>query len=275
VLDEAMGRLSRLRVVSRLRVGANRRFEADIAMMHAMVDDVIRARRAQPADTRDLLGLMMAAFDPLTREQLDDANIRYQVITFLIAGHETTSGLLSFALHLMLAHPAVLEQARAEVDRVLAGGRALAYDDLNALDVIDRILKETLRLWPTAPGFSVAPYEDTLLGGRYPIARDRRVNVLLTALHRDPAVWADPDRFDIDRFLPDNEAKLPAHAYKPFGNGSRSCIGRQFAIMEAKIALAMLLARFDLTDPYGYQLAVRETLSLKPEGFRLRVRRRT
>lgn len=274
VLDESMGRLTRLRLITRLRLRANRRFDDDIALMHALVDDVIRKRREQPGQARDLLGLMLDAVDPVTGEKLDDTNIRYQVITFLIAGHETTSGLLSFALCLLLQHPAVLARAVDEVDRVLPGARAPEYEDLGRLDVIDRILKESLRLWPTAPGFAVAPYEDTVIGGRYRIEKDRRVTVLLPALHRDPAVWERAEEFDIDRFLPENEARIPAHAYKPFGNGSRSCIGRQFAIMEAKIALATLLSRFELEDPYDYRLTVRETLTLKPDGFRLRVRRR-
>lgn len=275
VLHESMGKLTRLRLISRLRWRANRRFDADIAQMHAMVDEVIRARRARPDDARDLLGLMLDAVDPLTGERLDDTNIRYQVITFLIAGHETTSGLLSFALCLMLQHPEVLAKGYAEVDAVLPGARVPTYDDLARLDVIDRVLKEALRLWPTAPGFVVAPYEDTVIGGRYRIEKDRRLTVLLPALHRDPAVWERPEAFDIDRFLPQNEARIPAHGYKPFGNGSRACIGRQFAIMEAKIALATILSNFELQDPYGYRLTVRETLTLKPEGFRIRVRDRT
>lgn len=276
VLDETMGRLTRQQWLTRMRVGANRRYDRDIALMHALVDEVVRERRARPEQPRDLLGLMLEAVDPVTRERLDDTNIRHQVITFLIAGHETTSGLLSFVLRLLTTHPEVLARARAEVDEVLAGGRVLEYDDLPRLDVIDRILKETLRLWPTAPAFAVAPFEDTLLGGRHLIARDRRVTVLLPALHRDPTVWKDPERFDIDRFLPENEAMIPSAAYKPFGNGQRSCIGRQFAIMEAKLALASILQRLEFEDAEpGAAMAIRETLTLKPEGFRLRVRRRS
>ena len=274
VLDESMGRLTRLRLISRMRLRANRRFDEDIARMHAMVDDVIRARRAQPRDARDLLGLMLDAVDPVSGEKLDDTNIRYQVITFLIAGHETTSGLLSFALCLLLQHRPVLERAYAEVDAVLPGARVPTYDDLARLDVIDRILKESLRLWPRAAGVAVGPVEDTVVGGRYRIAKDRAVTVLLPALHRDPAVWERAEEFDIDRFVPENEARIPAHAYKPFGNGSRSCIGRQFAITEARIALATILSRFEIEDPYGYRLTVRETLTLKPDGFRIRARER-
>lgn len=275
VLDETMGRLTRHRWLTRARVLANRRYDRDIAAMHTLVDEVIRERRAHPVQGRDLLGLMLEAVDPVTKERLDDANIRYQVITFLIAGHETTSGLLAFVLRLLIEHPEVLARARREVDAVLEGRRAPDYDDLGRFEVIDRILKETLRLWPTAPAFAVAPFEDTLLGGKHLIARDRRVTVLLPALHRDPAVWKDPERFDIDRFLPENEARIPSSAYKPFGNGQRSCIGRQFAIMEAKLALALILQRLDFDCADGRPTAaIRETLTLKPEGFRLRARRR-
>lgn len=274
VLDETMGRLTRLPFITRMRRSANRRFGEDIASMHALVDEVIRARRQHPGEARDLLGLMLEAVDPVSGERLDDENIRDQVITFLIAGHETTSGMLSFALHLLMTHPQVLAQARAEVDRVLPAHRAPTYDDLSELDVIDRVLKETLRLWPTAPGFAVAPFEDEVIGGRFRIARNRRVTVLLPALHRDPAAWPNPEAFDIDRFLPENESRIPPGAYKPFGNGQRSCIGRQFAIMEAKIALAMLLQHFDFHDPHDYRLSVRETLTLKPDGLRIRVTER-
>lgn len=277
VLSEAMGKLTRLPLKDRFMREHHRRFEHDVAAMHQLVDEVIRARR-QAKDggigASDLLGLMLNARDPLSDQPLDDTNIRFQVITFLIAGHETTSGLLTFALYMLLRHPAVLAQAYAEVDRVLPGDTVPQYAHLAQLDVIERVLKETLRLWPTAPSFGVAPYEDTRIGGRYAIRKDQRVVTVLLALHRDPAVWDRPEAFDIDRFLPENEAKLHPHAYKPFGNGERACIGRQFALTEAKLALAVILQRFALSDPYDYGFHIKETLTLKPDGFRLRARLR-
>lgn len=168
VLSEAMGKLTRLPLKDRFMREHHRRFEHDVAAMHQLVDEVIRARR-QAKDggigASDLLGLMLNARDPLSDQPLDDTNIRFQVITFLIAGHETTSGLLTFALYMLLRHPAVLAQAYAEVDRVLPGDTVPQYAHLAQLDVIERVLKETLRLWPTAPSFGVAPYEDTRIGG--------------------------------------------------------------------------------------------------------------
>ncbi|PWK31950.1 bifunctional cytochrome P450/NADPH--P450 reductase [Cupriavidus plantarum] len=277
-LGEAMDKLTRMRLQDRWLKGAeHRQFAEDIAYMRNVVDDVIRQRRAAPAASStgaDLLSLMLEARDPETNVQLDDANIRNQVITFLIAGHETTSGLLTFALYELLRNPGVLAQAYAEVDTVLPGDGPPVYADLARLQVLERVLKETLRLWPTAPAFAVAPFEDTVIGGRYRIPKDRRVSVVLTALHRDPKVWADPERFDIDRFLPENEAALPAHAYLPFGSGERACIGRQFALTEAKLALALMLRNFALSDPHDYQFRLKETLTIKPDNFVLRARRR-
>ncbi|WP_020200399.1 bifunctional cytochrome P450/NADPH--P450 reductase [Cupriavidus sp. WS] len=277
-LEEAMGKLTRLAIKDKFMHAAHRKFAADVGFMRELVDDVVRQRRAAAARGQapepDLLNLMLDARDPDSGERLDDVNIRNQVITFLIAGHETTSGMLTFALYELMRHPGVLAQAYAEVDAVLPGDAPPAYADLARLQVIDRVLKETLRLWPTAPGFSVAPFEDTLLGGRYLIRKDRRLSVVLTGLHRDPKVWADPERFDIDRFLPENEARIHPHAYKPFGNGERACIGRQFALTEAKLALALMLRNFQFSDPHDYQFRIKETLTLKPDGFTLRARRR-
>ncbi|MBP8019474.1 MAG: cytochrome P450 [Hylemonella sp.] len=275
VLEEAMARSTRPRWVNRLSVRAKRRFKQDIAFLHAFVDNVIQQRHMTPSPVKDLLGLMLEGADPASGEQLSDTNIRYQVITFLIAGHETTSGLLSFALFFLTQHPHALARTVAEVDCVLPHGKTLTYEDLDKLMVVEQVLEETLRLWPTAPAFSVAPYEDTVLPGGYHLARDQRVTVLLPALHRDPAVWAHAEEFDIERFAPERRSSIPPHAFKPFGNGSRSCIGKQFAMMEAKLALAMVLQNFELTHDPAYQLSVKETLSLKPDHFHLKATHRT
>ena len=272
-LRETMDRLTQVDALRPLYRRRGRAYDADIATMNALVDEVIRERRAAPTQSGDLLDLMLTAADPQTGAMLDDVNIRFQVLTFLIAGHETTSGLLTFALYLLMAHPAVLTQAYAEIDRILPGDTRPEYADMAKLDVIDRVLKEALRLWPTAPAYSVGAYEDTSVGG-YFAPKDQRITVLLPALHRDPAVWADPETFDIDRWLPQAEAALPTHAYKPFGNGLRACIGRQFALTEAKLALAMILQNFTLRNPQGYLLKLHETLSWKPSGFNVRARPR-
>ncbi|QNQ11656.1 bifunctional cytochrome P450/NADPH--P450 reductase [Sphingomonas alpina] len=274
VLGESLNMITRMPIQQRFAKKAERQYEADIAEMNALVDGIIAERRKNPNDGKDLLNLMVSAIDPETGEGLDDINIRYQVLTFLIAGHETTSGLLTFSQHLLLRHPHVLAQAYAEIDRVLPGDKRPDYSDIAKLEVIERILKEAMRLWPTAPAFTLAAYEDEVIGGAYTVRKDRPINVFSPGLHRDPNVWEDPDEFDIDRWLPEAEAARHPHAYKPFGNGERACIGRQFAMVEAKMALAMILQKFAISDPHNYRLRIKETLSIKPDEFYMRVRLR-
>lgn len=273
-LGESLNMITRLPMQQRFARKAERQFEADIAEMNALVDGIIADRRAHPNDGKDLLNLMLTAIDPETGEGLDDLNIRYQVLTFLIAGHETTSGMLTFALYHLLRNPHVLAQAYAEVDRVLTGDTRPDYAQNAQLVVIERILKEALRLWPTAPAFTLAPFEDEVIGGKWHLRKDRPVNVFSPGLHRSPIAWENPEEFDIDRWLPEAEAARHPHAYKPFGNGERACIGRQFAMVEAKLALAMILQKFAISDPHMYQLRVKETLSIKPDQFFMRVRLR-
>lgn len=271
-LGEALNTITRLPIQQRFAKKAVAQYEADIAEMNALVDGIIADRRVHPNDGKDLLNLMLTAVDPESGERLDDVNIRYQVLTFLIAGHETTSGMLTFAFAYLLRNPAVLAQAYAEVDRVLPGDVRPDYSQVARLEVIERILKEALRLWPTAPSFSVAPFEDQLIGGRYLMRKDRPINIFSPGLHRFHEAWDDPEAFDVDRWLPENEAARHPHTYKPFGNGERACIGRQFAMVEAKIAMAMLLRRFAIGDPHSYKLRIKETLSIKPDDFWMRVR---
>jgi unspecific monooxygenase len=130
-----------------------------------------------------------------------------------------------------------------------------------------------LRLWPTAPGYLRVARKDTVLGGRYRIKRGQWVLVVLPLVQRDPRVWPDPERFDPDRFAP-GQMKSRAHAYKPFGTGQRACIGRQFALHEAVLTLALILHRYDLTAEDGYKLKISESITLKPRGFRLGLKKR-
>ena len=276
-LDEAGQRARRPNFATQVMLGTKRKYEANVQLMHDIADQLIAERKRDPRahEKKDLLARMLAGRDPQTGAALSDENIRYQMVTFLIAGHETTSGMLSFALYFMLKHPEVLQKARAEVDRVM-GSDTPTVQHLAKLTYIDQILKETLRLWPTAPAIGVRPLKDTVIGGKFEVTTEDTLMMLLPNLHRDPKVWGeDVERFEPERFAPEAFKKLPANAWKPFGNGQRACIGRPFAMQEAILVLATILQRFDLmpADPQ-YQLEVKETLTLKPEGFHMRVKRR-
>jgi len=275
-LAEAGARARRPDFTNGLLLTSRRRYEADLALMKRVAETIIQERRAEGRiGTRgDLLDIMLSGQDPETGERLSDTNIRHQLVTFLIAGHETTSGLLSFALYFLMRNPQVMARARDAVDTVL-NGKAPRVEDLAKLRYIEQILQEALRLWPTAPAFAVTPHEPTLLAGRYPVTPDDTLLVLIPALHRDQAVWDVPEAFRPERFAPETAEHLPPNAWKPFGNGGRACIGRGFAMQEAQMVLTMILQRFTLTevDP-GYQLRIAETLTLKADGFRIHARRR-
>ncbi len=250
-----------------------RRFEHDRATVFGLVDRVIAARRGTRGDgtPRDLLSRMMTEVDPKTGAKLDDENIRYQVLTFLLAGHETTANLLSFALHFVARDPHLAARIRLEADEVL-GVAPRTLEQIKALELTGRVLDETLRLYPTAPMFMRRPKQTATIGGRYTFTPDDDLGVMLPLVHRDPAVWEDPERFDPDRFLPDRVRARPAGAYKPFGTGKRICTGRNFALVEAALALATLTREFDFADPGP--LRIHSAPIPKPRGFRLRARPR-
>ncbi|MGY5014351.1 bifunctional cytochrome P450/NADPH--P450 reductase [Streptomyces sp. 900105755] len=274
-LTESMRRSQELPMMTKLRRADAKKYGENIQVMRELVESVIKERHeGKGSGEDDLLGLMLEATDPDTGKRLDVDNVRDQVLTFLIAGHETTSGLLSFATYSLMRNPHVLAQAYAEVDRLLPGDTVPDYDTIMQLDVIPRILEETLRLWAPIPMIAKAPIDDTVIGGRYELKKGTRVSILEGPLHTHPKAWERPDEFDIDRWLPENRAAQHPHAYKPFGNGVRACIGRQFALTEARLALTLVLQKFRFADTGDYKMDVREALTRKPGNFELIVRRR-
>jgi cytochrome P450 len=263
--------------VRRVLASSAAQYRADVATMEQTVDEVIQARRDDvDSDSPDLLGRMLRTAHPETGQLLDPVNIRHQLMTFIVAGHETTSGALSFALYYLTRDPQALAQAQAEVDALWGDSDdpEPSFGDIAKLRYVRAALDEALRLWPTAPAYLRAARTDTVLGGQYPMNQGDWAMVFLPLLHRDPRVWPDPDRFDPDRFAPGQARSRPPHAYKPFGTGQRSCIGRQFALHEAVLALGLVLHRYDLSATNGYQLRIAESLTLKPQGFELLPRRR-
>jgi cytochrome P450/NADPH-cytochrome P450 reductase len=278
-LETAQAVARELPIQGKLKPGRAKKVRADQEFMVATVRHIIEERRKSGAlgQVNDLLDRMLTGVDRQSGEKLDETNIIAQCITFLIAGHETTSGLLSFTLYELIKHQQVLERGYEEVDRALGADlNALpTYAQTHQLPYVSQILEETLRLWPTAPAFTRRPYKDTVLGGKYKVEADRAVVVLTGILHRDPKVWGDnPEAFDPDRFSPENRAKIPPNAYKPFGTGQRACIGRQFALQEATLVLAMLLQRFEFVDFANYRLETKQTLTIKPTNFIIRVKPR-
>jgi cytochrome P450 / NADPH-cytochrome P450 reductase len=278
-LEAAQARARELPIQRKLHPKRARLLKADQQLMLQTVQHIIQDRRVSgtAGTVNDLLDRMLIGVDRQSGEKLDDNNIIAQCITFLIAGHETTSGLLSFALYALLKNPEVLARGYDEVDRVLGTDLSVlpTYAQVHQVPYVTQILEETLRLWPTAPAFTRHPYEDTVIGGKYRLGKDTGVVILVAMLHRDKQVWGeDPEAFDPDRFSPEKRANIPPNAYKPFGTGQRACIGRQFALQEAALVLSMLLQRFELVDFANYQLETKQALTIKPNNFHIKVRLR-
>lgn len=273
-LTEAGQRAMRPEFLTSLMFTKSRQFRKDAETLHSVAQKIVADRKADPDSTErsDLLSRMLNMADPETGDKLSEENIAYQMVTLLIAGHETTSGLLSFATYLLLRNPEVLQKARAIVDDVL-GDEMPRIEHLAQLGYIEQLLMESLRLWPTAAAYSVKPLKDTVIGGRYPLTTDDTVMVLGPSLHRDPKAWNEPEAFRPERFAPENADKLFANAWKPFGNGQRACIGRSFAMQEAQLVLSMMLQRFDFSlEETSYKLKIHESLTLKPENLRIKAR---
>ena len=254
----------------------DRQHLADKEFIRRQVCDIVEARRDNPAagQRQDMLDIMLHSADPDTGEQLDPENVVNQILTLMAAGSETSANTISFALHYLSTNPDVAAKAQAEIDQRWPGSDFpnIEFDDIAKLRYLRRVVDETLRLWPVAPGYYRQARRDTTLGnGKYSFRQGDWVAVALSAAHRAPAWGSDADRFNPDRFLPENLRKLPPHTYKPFGTGPRACIGRQFALHEIVLTLAAILHQYDLEPKPGYHLKVAETLTLKPADFQLRL----
>lgn len=238
--------------------------------MRNLSNELLQARRDHPKDTKDLLNAMINGKDPKTGKSISDQSVTDNLITFLIAGHETTSGMLSYAFYCLLQNPEAYRKAQQEVDEVV-GMESVTEDHLRKLPYITAVLRETGRLHSTAPAFSMSPKSESgeTLAGKYHIPHGEVVAIVLNNVHRDPAVYGDDaEEFKPERMLDENFNKLPPNSWKPFGNGERGCIGRGFAWQEMMLVMAMLLQYFNFAmDDPAYQLQTAFSLTIKPKDF--------
>lgn len=248
----------------------NRRAAAAVNELYGVCDRIVAERRSTAAPQgEDLLSLLAAATNEEDGE-LDATELRDQMLIFLLAGHESTATSMAFTLHLLATHPEIQTRARDEIGRVL-GDRTPDASDFDRLPYLMRVLKEAMRLYPAAPVTgrrSVAASE--IDGHTVPAGAD--IMLVPWATHRHPRYWPDPERFDPDRFTPEAEATRPRYAYFPFGGGPRACIGQHFSMLEAVIALAMVLRAYEF-EAVDTDLAVAAGISLRVDGTaRCRIR---
>jgi cytochrome P450 len=208
------------------------------ATLHRLAADILNAVRADPDRDAPLVRALIAAIDPQTGRPLTDDEICDELVLFLLAGHDTTSTTLTYALWSLRHHRDIQDRVRSEVAAL--GERTLTPYDVPELSLTVRVLHEALRLCPPGAGTMRSPTRDIVVDG-YRVEAQTIALVSFYAMHRDPALWDDPLRFDPDRFLPERSKGRSRWQYLPFGGGPRSCIGDHFAMLEATLALATII----------------------------------
>lgn len=222
---------------------ARRKVDAAQRDLDELVGRLLAARRAKRADPPDLVQMLVDAVDPdETGARLSEKDVRDEILTFLLAGHDTTSNTLAWAFWLLTQNPGVEARLRTELREVL-GGRTPTAADLDRLVFTEAVIKETLRLYPAAPAVARRAVRDATVGG-YTVPAGSEVMVWIYFTHRDRRAFPDPEAFRPERFVGAAEAAIPRGAWVPFGAGPRACIGRTFAMAEAVIALATILQKW-------------------------------
>jgi len=237
--------------VGKLPLPANRRFDAALHDLHAIVDRMIESYQRDGIDHGDVLSMLLAARDQDTDAAMPQEQVQAEVMTIATAATETTNGALVWAAFELGRQPDVERRLLDELTEVL-GDRPVTSSDLPNLEYLRRFLKEVLRLYALWVLTRQTTRDTTLGGVRIPAGAT--VMFSPQAIHRDPRIYPDPDRFDPDRWLPDRAAAVPRHAFLPFGAGRYICIGEQFAMTELQVTFSTLVRRVRLRPVPGLKV---------------------
>jgi cytochrome P450 len=246
-----------------------RGFRAAVKAFDGLVVRILAERRGrdgggQGKDRGDLLSMLLAARDPETGEGMSDQELRDEILTIFLAGHETTANALSWTWYLLALHPEVEAKLHAELHQVL-GGRAPSFADLAELKYTRMVFEEAMRLYPPVHTIARTAVKEDVIGGvRIPPGAGIFIRSYVT--HRNPTLWPEPERFDPERFTPEAVAKRHRFAYLPFGGGPRICIGNNFAIAEAQVILATFAQRYRLRLVPGYVVEPIGLATLRPKN---------
>ncbi len=245
------------------RLGSAHHPERIFTEFDRAIDRLLAARERDPASQpKDLLARLIAARDEETGGGMSAEEVRNQVVTIFMAGHETTAQALTWTWYLLSQHPAVEAKLHAELGAVL-GGRTPRHEQLGQLPYTRMVIEEAMRLYPPAHTLSrTAMGEDEVLGRRIP--KGAQIMIVPWLLHRNPRLWQDPERFDPERFAPDRAASRLRFAYIPFGAGPRICIGAAFAMAEAMLILTTVAQRYRLRLKPGFPVEPQGLITLRP-----------
>jgi cytochrome P450 len=240
----------------------NRRAVQALRMLDAIVHQIIAKRRGMGEEQGDLLDMLFAARDEETGVGMNDKQIRDEVMTILLAGHDTSANALAWTWYLLAQHPEIEQKLHTEVIDVL-GGRMPMYEDLPKLPYTRMVLDESLRLYPPAWATARQAKTDDEIGG-YHIPARAPVTISQYITHRHPAFWDDPETFDPERFSPERSAKRPKFAYFPFSGGPRQCIGNNFALLETQLILAAVVQRYHMQLVPDHPIELEAMINLRP-----------
>ncbi|CAM5162800.1 unnamed protein product [Natator depressus] len=261
-----------------------RRFQEACRLAHQHTDKVIKERETFLQDQQELekiqkkkhldfLDILLCAKDE-NGAGLSDEDLRAEVDTFMFEGHDTTASGISWLLYCMALHPEHQQRCREEIKEILEDRETVQWDDLGKMTYSTMCIKESLRLYPPVPGVSRLLSKPITFHDGRTLPEGCLAAVNIYSLHRNPAVWQDPEVYDPMRFSPENLSKMHSHAFVPFAAGARNCIGKQFAMNELKVALALTLLRFELSpDPAKPPKEIPQVILKSSNGIHLLLRK--
>jgi len=235
-----------------------------IAVLDRIMMRIIESRRKSGADHPDLMGMLMAVQDEETGEKMSDRQLRDEAMTLFLAGHETTALALTWLFYCLHFNPDVVIKLQNEAKRVL-NGRTPVAEDLHKLEYTRQVIEEGLRLYPPAWMVGRKALEDDEIGG-FHIPKGWNLLMPTFIVHRDPAWWTDPEKFDPTRFEKDKVKDRNRFSYFPFGGGQRLCVGNNFAIMEMQLAVSMIIRKFNFRLVEGFKPVLDPLITLRPKG---------
>jgi len=239
-------------------------------LMDDTVAKIIAERRASTEHFDDLLSMLLEVEDTDTKERMSDTQIRDEVITIYLAGHETTANAMAFTFYLLAKHPDAAQRIAAEVKQVFGEG-AITYEALNKLEFTTMVIKESMRLFPPAWAITREVAKDDVIDG-YLLKKGDSVVMSPYIIQRQEQYWEEPEAFKPERFAADKAKSIHRYAYFPFGGGARLCIGNNFAMMEMQIILAMVCGKFNFTIPESFKFELEALVTLRPKnGVQVRV----
>ncbi|TGJ83178.1 hypothetical protein E0Z10_g5580 [Xylaria hypoxylon] len=276
--SEALKRPTRPGILNSLIYGG--KLKSATKTLRSYAAELVQYRKDNPTDRRDLLDALLTAKDPETGKGLTESEVIDEIVSMPI-GSSTTPCLLTSSILFLLQNPEVVATARQELDAVIGGGE-LQYEHLSQLKYIEGVMRESLRLSFPAPGFNIEPIPKEgdkspvlLGGGKYQIAHNQAVIIVLAGVNRDPEVFEEPLAFKPERMMGESFDKLPAGVKKWFGNGKRQCIGKHWAVQFAMVALAKIIKEvdFEAVDA-DYKLEQDGWFNVRPVDFQAKVKPR-